>query len=99
MFDGKLHTLMTWFMNQYQSLIFIGVFCWLLFGFWKKKGLEDHALLITIIGGFLFHMLWEAKGRYILPYFVMMLPMAAVGLSGLSARVRAWLVQKGVARA
>ena len=99
MFDGKLHTLMTWFMNQYQSLIFIGVFCWLLFGFWKKKGLEDHALLITIIGGFLFHMLWEAKGRYILPYFVMMLPMAAVGLSELSARVRAWLVQKGVARA
>ena len=85
--------------NQYQSLIFIGVFCWLLFGFWKKKGLEDHALLITIIGGFLFHMLWEAKGRYILPYFVMMLPMAAVGLSEFSARVRAWLVQKGVARA
>ena len=37
MFDGKLHALMTWFMNQYQSLIFIGVFCWLLFGFWKKE--------------------------------------------------------------
>ena len=96
MFDGKLHTLMTWFMNEYQSLIFIGVFFWLLFSFWLKKGLEDHTLLITIIGGFLFHMLWEAKGRYILPYFVMMLPMAAVGLSQLTLRVRAWLDAKGV---
>ena len=96
MFDGKLHTLMTWFMNEYQSLIFIGVFFWLLFSFWLKKGLEDHTLLITIIGGFLFHMLWEAKGRYILPYFVMMLPMAAVGLSQLTLRVRAWLGAKGV---
>lgn len=94
MFDGKLHTLMTWFMNEYQSLIFIGVFFWLLSGFWRKKGLEDHTLLITIIGGFLFHMLWEAKGRYILPYFVMMLPMAAVGLSRLTERVNGWLERK-----
>lgn len=98
MFDGKLHTLMTWFMNQYQSLIFIGVFLWLLLGFWKKKGLEDHVLLITVIGGFLFHMLWEAKGRYILPYFVMMLPMAAVGLSQTAVRVQAWLERRGVIR-
>lgn len=90
MFDGKLHTLMTWFMNEYQSLVFIGVFLWLLFGFWKKKGLEDQVLVITVFGGFLFHMLWEAKGRYILPYFVMMLPMAAAGLSQLTARAAAW---------
>ena len=90
MFDGKLHTLMTWFMNEYQSLIFIGGFCWLLLNFWLKKGLEDQILVITVFGGFLFHMLWEAKGRYILPYFVMMLPMAAVGISQLSARLQAW---------
>ena len=87
MFDGKLHALMKWFMNQYQSLVFIGVFLWLIFGFWKEKGMEEYILLITIIGGFLFHMIWEAKGRYILPYFVMMLPMAACGLSCLSARI------------
>ena len=96
MFDGKLHTLMTWFMNEYQSLIFIGVFCWLLLSFWAKRGLEDQVLLITIFGGFLFHMLWEAKGRYILPYFVMMLPMAAVGLSQLTARAEGWLRRRGV---
>lgn len=91
MYDGKLHTLMTWFMDQYQSLIFAGVFLRLIFGFWRKKELEDQILLIFIIGGFLFHMLWEAKGRYILPYFVAMLPMAAIGLSECSVRVQSAL--------
>ncbi len=87
MYYGKLHTLITWFMNQYQSLIFIGVFLWILFRFWRERALDEQVLLLTIIGGFLFHMLWEAKGRYIMPYFVMMLPMAAVGLAELGERL------------
>ena len=41
-------------------------------------------LLISIIGGVLFHMLWEAKSRYVLPYFILMIPMAAGGLAELS---------------
>ena len=36
-------------------------------------------------------MIWEAKGRYILPYFVMMLPMAAIGLEEVSEKVKAKL--------
>lgn len=94
MYDGKLHALMTFFMNQYQSLIFIGVFLWILYGFWRKKGLEAQVLLITVFGGFLFHVFWEAKGRYILPYFVMMLPMAALGLSEVSVRIQGWLKKR-----
>ncbi len=98
MYDGKLHALMVWFMNQYQSLVFIGVFLWLVFYFWRERGLEMRILLIIIIGGFLFHMIWEAKGRYIFPYFVMMLPMAAIGLSEFAERMIRWIGarQKGV---
>lgn len=91
MYYGKLHALLAWFMNQYQSLIFIGVLSWLLFSFRKNQALENRILLITILGGFFFHMIWEAKGRYILPYFVMMLPMAALGLSALSEPLKNWL--------
>ena len=36
---------------------------------------------LVILGGFLFHTLWEAKSQYIFPYFVCMLPAAAMGLS------------------
>ncbi len=91
MFDGKLHMLMTWCMNQYQSLLFLGAFLWFLLNFWRKKEPEEFILFIVIFGGFLFHMIWEAKGRYILPYFVMMIPMAAVGLEEISQRVYCWL--------
>lgn len=94
MYDGKLHALMTWFMNQYQSILFIGVFLSLLFGFWRKKDLETQILLITIFGGFLFSMMWEAKGRYILPYFVMMVPLAALGLEELAGRVKNWILTR-----
>ena len=52
-------------------------------------------LVIGVIGGFLFHMLWEAKGRYILPYFMLMLPMAAAGLAECSVRLKSWLEKKG----
>ena len=58
----------------------------------KREPLENEILLIVILGGILFHMLWEAKSRYVLPYFVMMLPMAAAGLAELTARVNAWLI-------
>ena len=36
--------------------------------------------MIAVLGGFLFHMVWEANSRYILPYFLLMLPYAAWGL-------------------
>lgn len=94
-FFGKLHTLFVWFMNSYQSLIYGGVFLWLFYGFHRKKDLSALVLVIAIFGGFLFHMIWEAKGRYILPYFVLMLPMAAEGLSELSERICARLRDRG----
>lgn len=97
MYVGKLHTLMTWFMNQYQSLVFIGAFLCVIFNFWRKKPLEDQVLLLTILGGFLFHMLWEAKGRYILPYFVMMLPMTAIGLAELMERMKSVILKNKLA--
>ena len=87
MYYGKLHTLMTGFMNGYQSLIYLGVFLCLLLRFRRDRGLEDHVIAVAVIGGFLFSMLWEAKGRYILPYFVMMLPLAATGLSDIAGRL------------
>lgn len=34
---------------------------------------------MVIIGGFIFHTFWEAKSQYILPYFVLMLPLFVAG--------------------
>ena len=48
-------------------------------------------LVIFIIGGMLFHELWEASGRYVIRYYLMMLPLAAYGYSavfGMTVRHR-----------
>ena len=74
-------------MNCYHFFMFLctGVYCWFSL---KEWSLERAYFVLNIFGGFLFHMIWEAQARYILGYFVLMLPLAAWGLerilSGLS---------------
>lgn len=46
---------------------------------YKDKLSNEVILLITIfIGGFLFHVLWEAKSRYIISYIVVLIPVASI---------------------
>ena len=45
----------------------------------RKKLSLDLIFLITIfIGGFAFHILWEAKSRYIIPYILVLIPVSAI---------------------
>ncbi len=37
-------------------------------------------LILFILGGMLFHQLWEASSRYVLRYYIAMIPLAAAGL-------------------
>lgn len=46
----------------------------------KNPGLPFAFLPLIVLGGFLYHLLFEAKSLYILPYFVMLVPYAAYGL-------------------
>ncbi len=47
----------------------------------RKKLSIDLLFLITIfIGGFAFHILWEAKSRYIIPYIVVLIPVASINI-------------------
>jgi hypothetical protein len=44
----------------------------------KNISLEILFLITIFIGGFAFHLLWEAKSRYILPYIVVLIPLASI---------------------
>lgn len=46
----------------------------------KKLSNEIILLLIIFIGGFLFHILWEAKSRYIIPYILVLIPIASISI-------------------
>ena len=79
-YDGKISVLLEYYMNLFQSLVFTAV----VFALWRRRknwSMEQLFLILVILGGFLFHTLWEAKSQYIFPYFVCMLPCAAVGIS------------------
>ena len=61
-----------------QSVIYIGAFFYCILKA-SKKTVAENVMLITLIGGFFFSILWEANGRYIFPYVYMLFPMAASG--------------------
>lgn len=79
---GRLRRTIEAYAKLYQLLLYSSILCLLVFLF-KKKNLPDisyYTLLIAVLGGFLFSLIWEAKTRYILPYLLMMLPYMAIGL-------------------
>lgn len=61
-----------------QSVIYIGACLYCILEA-RKKTVFENVMLITLVGGFLFSILWEANGRYIFPYVYMLFPMAAAG--------------------
>lgn len=41
-------------------------------------------LLTVFVGGFAFHILWEAKSRYIIPYIIVLIPIASISIENIS---------------
>lgn len=87
-YEGRINQILKVFMDPYQLLIYGMGLTLLILRRKKQEDVEDEILLIVILGGVLFHMLWEAKSRYVLPYFVMMLPLAAAGICEASKFLR-----------
>jgi len=73
-------------MNLFQQMTYVmatyGVLCLL-----KKRRIEDVLIPTVILGGFLYHLICEAKSQYIIPYLILMIPLAAYGLSCLMDRI------------
>ena len=46
----------------------------------NRKNLSNELIFLAtiFIGGFSFHILWEAKSRYIIPYIIVLIPIAAI---------------------
>lgn len=65
--------------DRWQFIVYAGMLCYFLFAVKKDSNILQHVLAITIIGGFFFSIIHEAKARYIFPYYVMMFPFAAYG--------------------
>lgn len=81
MYQGALGQVVQAFMGGYQLLVYLAAFggCIWLFRQPRAK-LYMAAPLVVFLGGFFFFLMWEAQSRYVFPFFMMLIPLAAVGL-------------------
>ncbi len=76
---GAAETVLSSAMKSF-SLAFFGL-C-LLFLLRYKASYDGWQMgFLTLIGGFLFHLVWEGKSQYIYPYFFSLMPFAALSLA------------------
>lgn len=81
---GTGYHIMDGIMNVFHFLVLLGT---LIYGGRKifrdkLSGISDAEALVImfIFGGMLFHQLWEASSRYVMRYFLFLLPAAAFGI-------------------
>lgn len=67
-----------------QFMVYLSAMAGVVVRYFQKRPLTEDIPLITFVGGFLFSVMWEAKARYMLPYYVLLLMYAAKGLTWVS---------------
>ena len=77
-YEGKLHRLFLYFANEYQWILYGCALIGML-SLRKKCTLEQLFFALIILGGFFFHVMWEAKTRYVMVYALLLIPYAALG--------------------
>ena len=75
---GIINTCLHLIMDIMQCIITFGL---VVYAFLERKefSIKKAGFLITFIGGFIFHLFWEIKSQYALPYFVVLIPYAIYG--------------------
>lgn len=81
-FTYDFHTLdtMSRIMNYVQSVVYFFALVYVVILVITERKPEQLLLPVAFIGGFLFSIIWEASGRYVYPYFIMLIPLAAAGM-------------------
>ncbi len=77
--SGRYYVKMLSLCDRWQFVVFMGMLFYFALAVKKDSNILQHLLGITIIGGFFFSAFYEAKARYIFPYYVMMFPFSAYG--------------------
>ena len=82
----KLGKILVWILDIVQSIINNLAMIYL---FINRKNRNIYVWLpaTAFIGGFLFHMLWEAKGQYTFTYFILLIPYAAIALKNIVKKI------------
>lgn len=81
---GVWNTALFLWQDIVQSILLFGLVLFLVFDK-KKLKLENSCMIIAVLGGFLFHIFWEGKCQYVLPYYILLFPFSVQGYLSSSA--------------
>lgn len=91
LYSGNAFYIMRFLMDKYQFVVFFFAFVFVSVNLFNKVGRVEilhYILLVTILGGAIFYLVWEGSGRYVFPYFIMTLPYSAAGMEHLDLILR-----------
>ncbi|WP_151622465.1 hypothetical protein [Pseudobutyrivibrio xylanivorans] len=81
-FSAENYTKAADILDYIQTLIYLGSLLWLIFE--SKEDFNTRSFfMLTFLGGFIFHVFWEAKTQYSIVYTIMLLPCAVMGFERL----------------
>lgn len=98
------YRIMVGFDNVMQSIVYflalIGIFITLIASVRHKVTCNPmlQMLTITFLGGFLCYLFWEAKSVYALPFYLLLLPIAALGGQYINSYMKPYMYQRMKAR-
>lgn len=92
-YDGSLSSAYIEWGNAWQNVLYLGTLVFCVSAVYRRRkgtgtapqGSDTDSLylyvgLIAVLGGFLFHILWEANSRYIFLYSLLLMPYCAAGI-------------------
>ena len=79
---GTGRTIISWIMNVWQTIVYLGAFIYCLYAFKHRKEVRLYQILplVFILGGIMFLMIWEANSRATVRYMNVMVIYAAFGI-------------------
>jgi hypothetical protein len=79
--SGKISNIIIKYLDILEITVFASSFVYIVWSLKNKiLNYKNIILLVSFLGGFFFHILWETKCIYALPFYFMLLPSSVAGL-------------------
>lgn len=85
-YQGKLNKILVKYLDIFQIIIYSFSTIYIIMNF-KKITNKEVCMLIIFFGGVLFHIMWETKSLYAIPYYILLFPYCAKGLEEIFTKV------------
>ena len=82
MIEGTGRIYLSEALNIFQTWVYFGALLYVIF-FFKKCSLDELIFAVIMMGGFIFHLVWEGKSQYVMLYFFCLIPYAVFGYQAL----------------